>query len=60
MLGAAAGADDITWWENLNAGQGPVSPLPELPTLVLVGIGLVALAGYLWFRGRRLQRGEVG
>jgi hypothetical protein len=45
--------NDLAWWENLNAGQGPVPPIPELPTLVLVGGGLVALAGYLWFRGRR-------
>jgi len=45
--------DDLAWWENENVGQGPVPPIPELPTLVLVGVGLVALAGYLWFRGRR-------
>ena len=31
----------------------PAYPVPEMATLVLVSSGLVALAVYLWFWGRR-------
>ncbi|MFC2071783.1 hypothetical protein ACFLUU_03575 [Chloroflexota bacterium] len=32
----------------------PGYPVPELPTLVLGGIGLVVLSAYIWFRRRKL------
>ena len=32
-------------------------PVPELPTAILLGIGLVVLAGYVYVGGRRRRRG---
>ncbi len=38
---------------------GIVAPVPELPTIILLGTGLVALAGYLILRkSRRLKKGN--
>jgi hypothetical protein len=43
----------LAWWENMNLWQGPVPPVPELPALVLLGSGLVVLAGYILLRQRK-------
>lgn len=31
----------------------PCAPIPELSTVILVGVGLMVLAGYVWIRRRR-------
>ncbi len=32
----------------------PISPVPELPTIVLMGIGLITLGGFIWYRRCRV------
>jgi len=32
----------------------PVPPVPEIITIVLISIGLIALGGYVWYRRRRV------
>jgi hypothetical protein len=43
-------ADIYAQW--LTDEQGPVLPVPELPALILLGGGMIILAGYVWFRQR--------
>lgn len=48
----------------LNPGEGattpgfsepvPVAPIPEIITIVLVSIGVIALGGYVWYRRRNM------
>jgi hypothetical protein len=38
--------------------QGHQAPVPEPPTLSLLGISTLALAGYRWYRGRRFTIGS--
>ena len=33
--------------------EEPVPPVPEFPTLTLIGVGIVGLGGFTWFRLRR-------
>ncbi|GEM_PF-3241722 len=33
--------------------EEPVPPVPEFPTLTLIGVGIVGLGGFAWFRLRR-------
>ena len=38
-----------------NEEGAPADPVPELPTIMLLGVGLAILAGYLWLRRSKQQ-----
>ena len=44
-------AHDFGSWYT-NTFTGPLPPIPELPTIILLGIGLLVLAGYVCLRKR--------
>ncbi len=35
---------------------GPVAPVPEVPTIILLGLGLLGLGGFIWYRRRKLAK----
>jgi len=35
------------------AGANPCPPIPEIATITLAGVGLLSLAGFVWFRRRQ-------
>jgi LPXTG-motif cell wall-anchored protein len=37
----------------------PLSPIPELPSIVLLGIGLAILIGYFWLRRRKIVKSSI-
>ena len=41
-----------------NSGSKPLPPVPELPTIILVFLGLLLLGGYIWLKRRR-KSGEL-
>ncbi len=40
-----------------NSGSSPEPPVPNLPTITLFSLGLLALGGYIWFKRRPKFRG---
>ena len=35
------------------SASGPIAPIPEVATIVLMGVGLVALGGFVWYRRQK-------
>ena len=41
---------------NSDGTSDPVPPIPEIITIVLIGMGLIALGAYVWYRRRRMAQ----
>ena len=60
-IGDSIDGDQITFqavgladgYYTLGTLSSPTDPVPELPTIILLGTGLAMLGGYLWLRKRR-------
>ena len=47
-----SGEYDFGTWQTTTCDPGPEPPVPELPTIILLSIGLLVLAGYVCLRKR--------
>lgn len=57
--------DDTGQYDSLSDGidsastAGMIAPVPELPTIVMIAVGLISLAGYRWVSKRRAAHHTV-